>query len=611
MSRCGCSAGACSCIIQAGPGTTVTGNGSLGTPYVPAVKLSRDAGNCLRFGSDLGVYTPCSDETGQDICGISVGNLPEEHVVFGRGGAGRLLAPDHTLASFQRAVELGLDGTHAHVRELGDGTPVCYPSSTMTNQTSIEGLRLDQIGVSYYKQVPIRAGWNSSVTGNLGDRHGFFGFQEPDKVGGVTLSEVLSTVGRRSVLLLQMLGTYSASFPEKVISLIYRYCAHEAVIVASSNIDDLEVFTQAQIPTCFLAETTDAATENPPSLLTERGVEWFAGRLHDVTVDQFVGYSTAGIQVLGFMANRHYEWGLLDEIGARGCISDDALYMTMDPARYRSPTMSETLQYPQVQPGLLGYWTDARRDLPEGPGQPGEVYWPHQGRGFYYPQNVPGVTAAHAFYMPGRGPSSQPEPSGTPYRTPSGVFDVLTGFINPIPNPEEYTIRVDASFRDTPGINRPIGFVLGRADDRAFDDLGTDHPYWACGIRWDGSLFCERWENGSIQSSAYADSSQLAEDVFYRLQVVVMPESVTVQRLDGTAVVAEAVVEDSNTRGPYTFLFKNERAASTGTWYPFGAAWRNLVVTGPGINAMRQAGPRVRMTAAAEQDEEARNTANP
>lgn len=589
-----CSGGAsCNCIITPGQGINLTGNGGLNQPYVPSVRVSRDAGNCVRYGSDGGMYSPCSDEDAADICGISVGNLPEERVVFGRGGAGRLLAPDHTLASFRRAVELGLDGSHAHLRELGDGTPVCFPSTQMTNQTGIDGLGIADMGVGGYKNVPIRSGWSTTDTNNLGQRHGFFGFGEQDEVGGTTLADVLATVGRRSVLLLQMLGPYSPEFPEKVLRLINRYCAHEAVILGAESIDDLEVFITAGIPTCLFVGTEQASDENPPALLTGRGVEWVAARIDGVTTSQMVGYSSAGLQLIGYMANRHHNWSYLDEVGARGVLSDDALYMTMDPDRYRSPTMAESLVHSQVQPGMLGYWTDQRRDLAEGPGAPGEVYWPGQGRGFYYPRV--GTNAARAFYMPGRMSTSPPEPSGVAYRTPSGVFDVSMGWVNPIPWPDDYTLDIQISFRDTPAVNRPAGLLLGLPDDRAFDDRSAaGDPFWTVGMRWNGSLFCERWDNGSIQASDNTNGAPLTEDVFYRLRYIITPEAVTVQRLSSTNVVeSEASVQDSALRGPYTALFKNE-LPNSGTWAPFAVAWRNLVITpnsGGQRVALRAAGP--------------------
>lgn len=573
-----CSGGAsCNCIITPGQGMTVPGNGGLNQPYVPAVRVSRDAGNCVRFGSDGGVFSPCSEDEAADICGISVGNLPEDRLVFGRGGAGRLLAPDHTLTSFRRAVELGLDGSHAHVRELGDGTPVCFPSTRMTNQTGIPDLALADMGVGGYKNVPIRSGWSTADTSNLGNRHGFFGFGEPDTVGGTTLAEVLATVGRRSVLLLQMLPPYSEEFPEKVLRLINRYCAHEAVIVGSTDLDDLEPFITAGLPTCMFLESEAAADENPPATVQERGVEWVAARVRDVTTTQMVGYSTSGMQLIGFMCSRHHDWVYLDEIGARGCISDDALYMTMDPTRYRSPTMAEKLNHPQVQPGMLGYWTDPRRDLTDGPGQPGEVYWPHQGRGFYFPRDY---DAANAFYMPMRGPSSQPEPNGTGYRTPSGVFDVSMGFVNPIPWPDNVTIDVQISFRDTPAINRPAGLLLGLDDDRAYEDrLEAGGAYWTAGIRWTGSLFVERWQDGSRQSYYTVGTRQLTEDAFYRLRFIITPESVAVQRLSASEEVEfEAIVQDPATRGPYSAFFKNE-INPDGGWAPYAVAWRDLVIT--------------------------------
>lgn len=600
-----CSGGAsCNCIITPGQGLNLVGNGGLNQPYVPSVRVSRDAGNCVRFGSDGGVFSPCSDEEAADICGISVGNLPEERLVFGRGGAGRLLAPDHTLASFRRAVEIGLDGSHAHVRELGDGTPVCFPSAQMSNQTGIADLALADMGVGGYKNVPIRAGWDVDKTTNLGGRHGFFGFGESDSVGGTTLAEVLATVGRRSVLLLQMIPPYSDEFPEKVLRLINRYCAHEAVIIGTTEIDDLEPFITAGIPGCLFVSDAARADENPPDLLVSRGVEWVSARLNLVTDTQMIAYAAAGLQTIVYMANRHYLWTHLDQIGARGVISDDGLYMTMDPDRYRSKTMAEKLDYPQVQPGMLGYWTDQRIDtLESGPGIPGEVYYPHQARGFYYPVDY---NAARAFYMPPRGPSTPPEPNGTAYRTSTGVFDVATGFVNPIPWPDDYTLDIEISFRDTPAVNRPAGLLLGLPDDRSYDDrAAAGDPYWTAGIRWNGSLFCERWDDGSIQASNYNNSgTQLVEDVFYRLRVIVTPESVTVQRLSAAgSVQLQAQVQDSALRGPYTSLFKNELPTS-GVWAPFAVAWRNLTIT---PNAVSGQGARIHQRAGGQEAFSARS----
>ncbi|WP_435111324.1 glycerophosphodiester phosphodiesterase [Nocardiopsis synnemataformans] len=590
MARCSGGANACNCIIHAGQGIAAPGNGSLADPTTISVRASRDAANCVRFGSDGGLFVPCREGESQDTCGISVGNLPTERLVFGRGGAGRLLAPDHTLTSFRRAVELGLDGSHALVRELGDGTPVCYPSETMTNQTGIPGITLAGMGVGGYKNVPIRTGWNPSSTLNLGGRHGFFGFGERDRVGGVTLAEVLDTVGRRAVLNLELIPPYSEAFPHKVLSHIYRYCAQEAIIVSSRIIDDLEPFVTANIPTWLVVPDAASADENPPSLLLDRGVEWMSGRVGLVTTDQFVAYATAGIHTIGYMCNRHYDWEYLDEIGARGCLSDDALYMTADPDRYRSKTMAEPLDYPQVQPGVMGYWTDQRINLPSGPGVPGEVYWPNQGRGFYFPIEY---SSSRSFYMPLRGATAQDEPDGTPYRTPSGIFDVSMGFVNPIPWPDDYTLEIDMSYRDTPSQNRTAGLLLGLPDDRAHEDrANAGDPFWIAGLSWTGAVYVERWENGSIIANHRQQGPQLAEDVFYRVRLTVTPESVTFSKLTASGQVqVSATVTDSSLRGPYTSWYKKETNAD-GSWSPFAVAWRNLE-----IYSNSDPGERVSMTA--------------
>lgn len=578
MARCGGGSG-CQCVTQGGQGITVTGNGSAAEPFRVRVRPSGDLGNCLRFGSDGGAYAPCSGDEGQDLCGVSVANLPEERLVFGRGGAGRLLAPDHTLKSFQRAVDLGVDGSHAHVRELGDGTPVCFPSGDMGNQTGIAGLTKDQLTAGGYANLPIRAGWNpDNASTNLGGRHGFFGFGERDTVGGVTLAQVLELVGRRAVLLLQMIGPYSEDFPQRVLDMIFRYCAHGSVIVAASSLDDLDLFTNAGVHACLFVGTPAEADENPPATVAARGVEWVATRLRTgPTNDQIIGYSAAGMSVVGYMANRHHDWELLDAIGARGVISDDALYMTMDPSRYRSKNMQESLTHSQVQPGMLGYWTDPRQELGSGPGQPGEVYWPHQGRGFYYPPDWPGI--AQAFYMPGRMASSQPETSGVPYRTPSGVFDVNMGFMAPVPWPDNYVMECDISYRDTPASNRSTGFILGVPDDRAFDDRqAAGGGYWVVGLSWSGQVFAERWDNNVLVSENRTPGPALTEDTFYRCRVTVTPTSVTMAKLNASgAVQVQATVNDPILRGPYLFWYKKETTPAN-VWTPFAVAYRNLVI---------------------------------
>lgn len=576
MARCGGGSG-CQCVIQPGQGIRVTGNGSPGAPIVTSVAMSGDAGNCARFGSDGGVYAPCGGGEGEDICGISVDNLPQERLVFGRGGCGRLLAPDHAKVSFQRAVDLGVDGSHAHLRELGDGTPVCFPNEAMTNQTGIAGISLSSMTAGGYANVPIRAGWSETETVNLGGRHGFFGFGESDAVGGMTLAQVLEMVGRRAVLLLQMIPPYSESFPERVLSMILRYCAQESVIVASDQIDDLDIFTNAGIQTCLFIPSSEAADENPPAAVAARGVEWVAFRFKSGPTDaQVIGYGTAGMSTIGYMANRHSDWQALDALGARGVISDDALYMTMDPDRYRSRTMQESLIHPQVQPGLLGYWTDARQNQSSGPGQPGEVYWPHQSRGFHFPRNHP--TAAQGFYMPGRMATAADEPSGVPYRTPSGVFDVIMGFFCPIPW-ESWRLEFDLSFRDTPASNRSAGIMFNLPDDRAFDDRqAEDGTYWVGGLSWTGEVFIERWENNVLINEAGTPGPQLTEDAFYRLRYTVTPTTVRLDKLNASGgVQVTAQLSDPNLRGPYAAWYKKETTPNN-TWTPFASAVRNMVM---------------------------------
>ena len=135
MARCGCAENRCTCVFDAGPGIDIGGTGNPEQPARIGVRISPDPGNCLRIDSQGRLYGPC-DESGEfDRCGVSVEGLPEDHLVIGRGGAGRLLAADHTMRSITRALDLSLPAVHIRCRPLSDGTPVAYPALSIRSQS--------------------------------------------------------------------------------------------------------------------------------------------------------------------------------------------------------------------------------------------------------------------------------------------------------------------------------------------------------------------------------------------------------------------------------------------------------------------------------------------
>lgn len=573
MARCS-STGMCECIVTGGQGIRVPGNGSIAQPYTVSSYRSTDAGNCARFGSDGGIYVPCSSGDEADVCGVSVESLAASRVVVGRGGAGRLLAPDHTLRSFTRAVELDLDAVHAYVRPLSDGTPVCYPSSSLTGQT---GLTRDPLvgnmAIGGYKTVPLRVGWKvltpeeNQAAANLGQRHGFFGFSEPDQVGGTTLAEVLQTVGKRSVLLFEAID-YTPAMLERMLSLIFRYCAQDSIIVAADTPGDLAEFRNAGIPTMVVVRSEAEALEKPPSTLLDQGVTWvsLARELADATV---LGYTTAGLNAMLYMVNRHYEWERVDNLGVRAVLSDDPMYASADPARYRSATLDTPMYYRHVMPGMLSYWTDPR----PGEFEDGSIYWPLHSRAFVFPDN-------DSIYLSAKGPNpSGGDITGVPYRRASGIDEMLTGWLNPIPVPDNYVFEFDSSFRNTPGEpNRNMGLIFGKPDDRAVEDYRevAGHEYWTAALRWDGTIFLNRVVDGAIVDQASTGTGAVTEDRWNSFRLTVTPQSVTFARTD-VQTPGEVTVEQSLTRGPYSHIFKNELFQDS--WYPYGGAWANFKIT--------------------------------
>lgn len=133
MSRCG-HAGQCNCVLVDGQGTRFTGIGTPAQPGAYNVRLSSESGNALRFDGQGALYAPYG-EGGASGCGVSVEGLPQERLVIGRGGAGRLLAPDHTMTSMTRAIDLSLRAVHVRCRPLSDGTPVAFPALSVRNQS--------------------------------------------------------------------------------------------------------------------------------------------------------------------------------------------------------------------------------------------------------------------------------------------------------------------------------------------------------------------------------------------------------------------------------------------------------------------------------------------
>jgi len=626
VARCG-HTGQCNCVINPGPGIGVRGIGTPEQPYEVSARLSSDSGNRLRFDGQGALYAGGGggDEQG---CGVSVAGLPEEHLAIGRGGAGRLLAPDHTLRSLTRAIDLSLPAVHVRCRPLSDGTPVAFPALSTRNQAGdyaqitqwpeLDGDHADywvpNLDVSAYKTMPIYAGWDRTLRverdwstyspgggldpilyneGNLGGRWGFFGFGERQGVGGLTLSEVLSHVGLRTVVMIEMAAT-TPQFLALVMEMIRRHCAQEAVIVAAQDPQDLETFIDENIATMLWLPDEEAAADHPPQQVTDAGIDWvnITSEADDSTI---VGYTSAGLDVILSTLTRHHHWNRVDDVGARGCLSDDPVYMMGldDPQMHRITSGHSSLRHHGVLPGQLSYRTDQ------------EAYWPPWSRGEklmgWGPDGsstgpvplLPPLSGADADQWSS---SSDPIPlrslsgyglviprSSAGIEPPNGVFDILAGWLCPIEEPISYAIEYQISFCTDPDQGgRNVGIFFGLPDDRSYwDHMEAGTSFWQATLQRNGILNLRRYEGGQITEEETVDTESSPNvGSWYRHRVVVDDVSVRLERVSFEGEVLHSVEMNGEAHGPYWMLFKNELGGD-GQAYPFTSGHRQLWVRSP------------------------------
>lgn len=625
MARCG-HAGQCQCVINGGPGTRVTGIGTPEQPYVVGVRLSGNAGNSLFFDGQGGLYG--GGGGGTDGCGVSVGGLPEEHLVIGRGGAGRLLAPDHTLRSLTRAIDLSLPAVHVRCRPLSDGTPVAFPALSVRNQTgSFAQLNrweelpnnhsdyfVPNMDLSAYKTMPVFAGWDRDYhvhrsrstynpggglpqvhynQDNLGGRWGFFGFGEREQSGGLTLSEVLSHVGLRTVVMIEMAAT-TPQFLELVLEMIRRHCAQQSVIVSSQDLEDLTAFSEENIATMAWITSEDQASTNPPAEVVAAGVEWvnIGQSLSDATI---TGYTSAGLSVILSTLTRHWHWERVDALGARGALSDDPLYMMGydDPDMHRVASGHTSLRHHGVYPGQLSWRTDE------------EVYWPPWARGEklmgWGPGNVstgpvpllPPMTGGDATqWMNSSAPIANRMMSGYGLVIPrsgaevvsfNGIFDILAGWLCPLEDPTSYCIEYQVCFGTSPNQGgRNIGIFFGLADDRSYrDQQESGAVFWQLSFQWNSQMYLRRYEGSTITDSVNVDTGdEFAEGNWIRFRVIVDDVGVRGQRVTLTGNIINEITLPGEAHGPYFMLYKNE-LGTDGVTYPFTSIHRQILVQSP------------------------------
>jgi glycerophosphoryl diester phosphodiesterase len=134
-------------------------------------------------------------------------------------GASRI-APQNTLAAFEKALELGADGIEFDVRRSADGVPVVIHDSTVDATTDGTG-RVDAMELAQLKRLDAGSSFDSA----------FAGERIP------TLAEVLKTLGGKLFLNIELkvTGVFDRGLEQAVVDLVEEHALEEYVLVASFN----------------------------------------------------------------------------------------------------------------------------------------------------------------------------------------------------------------------------------------------------------------------------------------------------------------------------------------------------------------------------------------
>ncbi len=145
------------------------------------------------------------------------GSLPTVPLNIAHRGASRI-APENTLAAFEKALEIGADGIELDVRLCADGVPVVIHDATVDATTNGTG-RVDAMKLAQLKRLDTGSSFDPA----------FAGERIP------TLAEVLEALGHKLLLNIELKGRglTNRGLERAVVDLIEQHALEEHVLLSS------------------------------------------------------------------------------------------------------------------------------------------------------------------------------------------------------------------------------------------------------------------------------------------------------------------------------------------------------------------------------------------
>jgi hypothetical protein len=579
---------------------TVTGNGSVQQPYVISLgqdgqtgceaitacvaqnlgpglaydkgtgkiqaKLSKDAGQTLRFGSDGGLLDTTGGTPSPATCGRTIESLPAAPDVVGA----------YALAGLHNAYSspYGVDYCLAHQVDI-IGMSVATTSDDVGVLSDYDDCRITEDRSSIYVSQDIRRMSADTVVstynyaGNVDDPVAYLRPQSvprSDRRGGwygwlaqryhqPLLSDMLTKVGGKAVVMLQCHLPEGAAYPTEAenvrgaIRSVLQCCAQQWAIVAVRELETATTIVNAGITACVVPPRAkvygDTTMPYAPEDVVASGATWMVldDLYHNVV---FQAYKDAGLQVLMWGNSRHSWRGRVQTLGIRGGY-------VLDPVYYRGPEehdyRGEVDPWEHRRPGVghLTYRTDHRDVTSAG----GYV----RGRA---------EVAEQGLIIPRNFGDGQGRPS------------ILIGWLCPLQDATAYTITWAMKWTGMPSPTSgtaKMGLLFGAASDKdpyawaqkdpALNPLkypqGPQMMYRAY-QRTTGEIGLAKWSDatGPIQYLAAKTTPAITANVWNDYELKVEPDKITFTRISAGGTRYTVAAADTQYRGAYFFLEKEE-----------------------------------------------------
>lgn len=558
------------------------------------VRLSNDAQNATRFGTDQGVFTPGGDGPRPEVCAQTIADLPPAPNVIGAKSLAGLMNPYSSPYGVDYCLANGLDIIHFDVATNADDVGVVsdYWDKRITDgRTSIYITQdIRQLDTATCQSVYNYAGNvddpvlhqpdadlpNHTSPEFRGDRGGGWWGWLTQRYHQPLAEDFLRKIAAKSIALLSCTPQPGESFGTEATHLrgairaVLAQCAQTWAMIGVSTIENATTVLNAGItPVLGLEWPTPpdmwGVTDLPFPVadVTGAGVQWMALSDHYAN-SVFQAYQAAGINVLMIGNSRQSQATRVADLGIRGALCLDPVYFKQfrDGFGYRSA--SDPWEHRRPSVGMLTFRTDQQDVISEGGFVRGRAERAEQG-----------------LILPAGFGAGLGRPS------------VLV-WEGPITDPNDYTITWDMKWNTlatASSANAKMGLLVGAVTDEDTYDWPENDPeqnprgypegqktLYRVFQRQNGQIGIAKWasQTAAIEYLATTTSPAIAADVWNSYTLRVTPTQLTFTRTLEGGQQYSAVAADAQYRGPYFFIEKEETFNGQPA-NPFEGKFRNMI----------------------------------